>query len=147
MTTINYKSVERLLNVLFGKIMSFWLHLIENRMRRDNSKWTMFLWANESHIESDRTNDLLYNLNPEGLVFIPCGDFFNILIGYFAISLSSLQIKILSIRSTSEVIAGDPFWKAESPTRLVSWESSDQISRQSVIFIYPIDSCKEDIFA
>ena len=98
-------------------------------MRRDNSKWTMFLWGNESHIESDRTNDLLHNFNPEGLVFIPCEDFFNILIGCFALSLSSLLIKILPIRSTSEAIAGDPFWKTESPTRLVSWESSDQISR------------------
>lgn len=78
-------------------------------MRRDNSKWTMFLWGNESHIESDRTNDLLHNCNPEGLVFIPCVDFFNILIGCFALSLSSLLIKILPIRSTSEAIAGDPF--------------------------------------
>ena len=78
-------------------------------MRRDNSKWTMFLWGNESHIESDRTNDLLHNFNPEGLVFIPCGDFFNILIGCYALSLSSLLIKILPIRSTSEAIAGDPF--------------------------------------
>ena len=58
---------------------------------------------------------LLHDRNPERLVLRTVRGFFDILIGFFAIYLVSLLIKMLPIRTKSEAIGGDPFLKPELP--------------------------------
>ena len=63
--------------------------------------------------------------------------------------LSSLPIKTSPIYITSEAIAEIHFERRNSHTRsfrLISWDSSYQITRQWVKFKYPIDSSKKCTF-
>ena len=82
----------------------------------------------KSGINTDRTIKFLHNSNLEGLLFKIVRGFFDIAIFCFAIFLSSLLIKILPISKNG--IPSHSFFY-----RLLSWESSDQISRQFVNFI------------
>ena len=77
---------------------------------------------------------LLYSFNPERLFFKTMKRFFDILIGCFAIFLSSLLMNIEN-RNPSHGLF-----------RLVLQESLDHISRQSTKFSYIINSFKEDVF-
>ena len=79
----------------------------------------------------------LDSFNPDRLVFKAAWGFFDILAGCFAVCLStwSLLIKSLLIHITSLAIVEIHF---SSFFRFVSWESLDQILRQSVKFTYTL---------
>ena len=126
-TTINYVSVAKLWNALSGKKHSFlaW----SNRKPTEVQKFQLDdVSLRKSGINTDRTIKFLHNSNLEGLLFKIVRGFFDIAIFCFAIFLSSLLIKILPISKNG--IPSHSFFY-----RLLSWESSDQISRQFVNFI------------
>ena len=107
------------------------------------------LWANSSHIKSDHTNKTSARSWEVGLQSSG---------GNFAIlSLVTLQFICqvcwskfyrctLRRRPLEEIYFEKRSYPQRCLIRLVFWESSDQISRQSVKFTYPMNSFKEGSF-